>query len=129
LAQAPIASKDRVRFMVSSQKWQQIRIRVPLRMLPGRASPVNAPARFRLRFRSGIAALSRALDHRRPPGDLFGERSPHPIGAGVDRQLETGRDQLVLQFRGGHGDAGRTIDPIDDLLRGPGRSEQPDQIE
>jgi hypothetical protein len=57
--------------MVSSQKWQQIRIRAPPRMLPGRGSPVNAPARFRLRFRSGIAALSRAqadgLDH--PPLD------------------------------------------------------------
>jgi hypothetical protein len=57
--------------MVSSQKWQQIRIRVPPRMLPGRGSAVNAPARFRLRFRSGIAALSRAqadgLDH--PPLD------------------------------------------------------------
>jgi hypothetical protein len=53
----------------------------------------------------------------------------HPIGAGIDRQLEPGRDQLLLPFRVGHGDAGRTIDPIDDLLRGPGRSEQRDRIE
>jgi hypothetical protein len=46
-------------------------------MLPGRANPVNAPARFRLRFRSGIARSvelqADGLDHRRPPDDLFGE--------------------------------------------------------
>jgi len=41
LAQAPIASKDRVRFMVSSQEWQQIRIWFVPGMLPSRASPVN----------------------------------------------------------------------------------------
>jgi hypothetical protein len=34
-------------------------------------------------FRAGIAGSverqADGLDHRRPPGDLFGERSPHPI--------------------------------------------------
>jgi hypothetical protein len=47
--------------MVSSQKWQQIRIRVPLQMLPGRAIPVNAsctvPAPFPVRHRGAQSSF------------------------------------------------------------------------
>ena len=76
------------------------------------------------RRRSG-SARGDLLRRQRAAGgsDRASDRSRHRPPA------RTGRDRLLLPFRVGHGVAGRTIDPIDDLLRGPGRSEQPARIE
>src|SRR5215470_9291740 len=56
LAQAPIASKDRVRFMVPSQKWQQV-----LYQHPG-----SAPSLLGLTA-GALPPSPRGTDHRKRP--------------------------------------------------------------